>query len=83
MIMLPAGSDVEPDRPHQLQGVALLHYAFTQRVVEAHRPVHELILDYMQGPALDVALQLFVKGPSDTKERLVRAATIPPPPKRD
>lgn len=47
------------------------------RVVELRAGVHELVLDYMQGPALDVALQLFVTRPRSTTEELVRAAPAP------
>lgn len=42
---------------------------------------YELTLEYMQGPALDVALQLFVTKPRSTSEELVRVAM--PVPGRD
>jgi hypothetical protein len=38
---------------------------------------HTLIIDYMQGPAMDVCLQLFVQKPSSSSEELVQAATVP------
>lgn len=39
---------------------------------------YDLVLEYMQGPALDVALQLFVKRPRSTEEELVRVARPEP-----
>jgi len=39
---------------------------------------HEIVLDYMQGPALEVALQLFVTEPGSTSEEPVEPSTIAP-----
>lgn len=39
--------------------------------------IHQLTIDYMQGPAMDVALQLFVQEPSASTEHPVEAATVP------
>ena len=37
---------------------------------------HELIVDYMQGPALEVALELYVIEPGSTSEKPVRATSL-------
>jgi hypothetical protein len=45
--------------------------------VRLKKGMHQLTIDYMQGPALDVALQLFVQEPTSSSEILVKAATVP------
>jgi hypothetical protein len=40
---------------------------------------HELIVDYMQGPALEVALELYVIEPGSTSEKPVRATSLARP----
>src|SRR6185437_6963857 len=39
------GSNLEADGAHQLEAIALGHYAFTQFVVELHPPVLQMILE--------------------------------------
>ena len=47
------GSDVEADRAHQFEGVALLHHAGAQTVVELHLPFLEVVLEVdVRHPAL-------------------------------
>ena len=36
--------DLKSHRPHQFEGVASLHHAGAQKVVEGHLPVFEMIL---------------------------------------
>lgn len=51
------------------------------QLIKLPEGTYDLTLEYMQGPALDVALQLFVKKPRSTEEELVRVAA--PLPSRD
>ncbi len=44
------------------------------QMIELKPGKYEMIIDYMQGPALDVALQLFVTEPGSTEEKPVRAS---------
>lgn len=39
---------------------------------------HKIVLDYMQGPALEVALQLFVTKPGSTQEEILKPSSAAP-----
>lgn len=48
------------------------------QMIKLPEGTYDLTLEYMQGPALDVALQLFVKKPRSTEEEVVRVAAPVP-----
>ncbi|MGE0711526.1 MAG: PA14 domain-containing protein [Planctomycetota bacterium] len=47
------------------------------RIVKLKEGEHKLVLDYMQGPALEVALQLYITRPDSTQEEPLKASSVP------
>ena len=47
------------------------------RIVKLKKGDHKLVLDYMQGPALEVALQVYITKPNSTVEEPLRATSPP------
>ena len=47
------------------------------QMIKLKKGDHKLVLDYMQGPALEVALQLFVTKPRSTQEEILKPCTTP------
>lgn len=53
------------------------------RWVKLKKGEHDLVLDYMQGPALEVALQVSVLRPTSTTEEPLEACSAPLPPREE